>query len=126
MISREEEMRPGKVLENGWISQSTSYAYVEMAESRGPPATMWCGQVEDTQRPSYNSMICPQPEPLQYTSVWWTEGREREAEQLEPSEERWHWRRKGGEEQHVVSSLSAMVMSWPMLLLRAMSGFMAM
>ena len=47
-------------------------------------------------------------------------------EQLEHYEERQNWRLKGGDESSVVSGPTAMVRSQPELLLRAMSGTVAM
>lgn len=70
-----------------------------------------------------------QQEPLQGANIWWTDGREREAEQLEHTEERRNGRLEGGEEKPAVSSLQppgAMAKSQPVLALRPMSGSMSM
>ena len=39
-------------------------------------------------------------------NMWCSDGREREVEQLEYYEERWNWKRKGGEEQAVTRAIS--------------------
>lgn len=47
-----------------------------------------------------------QLEPPQCASIWWSDGKERETEQLEHHEDRWNWRLKGREEETIVSGQS--------------------
>lgn len=55
-----------------------------------------------TQRP-VSCVASLQAEPSQCVSMWWSDGREREVEQLEHCEERWNWRLQRGEEWPAVS-----------------------
>lgn len=110
-----------------YATHRTALQHMAQASRRYPLAAMPCS-TDVTQE--LTSFVASLLDALLCVSLWGSDGREGEMEQLESYEERWNWRLGGGEELPIVSGqlcqLGVLVRSQPKLSLRVMSEFMDM